>query len=61
MKIRVNGKTYTKLYRFEGGTYFSPDDAVNAEAWIAVMNDKSVQLLINERHIKTNYTYEVIA
>lgn len=60
MKIKVNGRAYTKLYSFDGGTYYTPDDGVSAEAWVAVMDDGSVQFLINGRHIKTDYTYEVI-
>lgn len=60
MKIRINGHIYTELYGFDGGTYFTPDDAVSAEPWAAVMDDDSIQLLVNGRHIKTDYTYELV-
>ena len=60
MKIKVNGYTYTEFYSFEGGTYFTPDDAIGAEPWVALMADGSVELLINGTHIKTEYTYEIV-
>lgn len=60
MKIKINGRTYTSLYKFDGGQYFTPDGAVAGDAWIALMDDGSLRMLTGGRHIDYNAEYTVI-
>lgn len=59
-QIKINNKTYTYLYSFDGGAYYTPDNAGSCEAWVAVMDDGTLQLLVNGEHIPYNAEYEII-
>ena len=58
-KLEIHGKTYSELYRFDGGTYFVPDNAVADEPWIALMDDGTLNQLYNGIHVKWLADYTV--
>lgn len=41
-KMRIKNRTYTFLYRFDGGEYYTEDYGFN---WIALLDDGSLQIL----------------
>lgn len=59
-KLRIGNNTYSSLYRFDGGEYFAKDGATSGEAWIALMDDGTLQILFNGVHSAYDAEYEVI-
>lgn len=59
-KIRIGNETYSKLYAFDGGTYYTPDSHDPARSWVAVMDDDSLQLLFNGVHKPYDAQYEEV-
>ena len=60
MKLKINGETYSELYKFNGGTYFIPDSETSF-AWVALMDNGTLKLLINGKHIDYSANYEIIS
>ena len=63
-KLKIGSKTYTEFYEFDGdigkGQYFTEDGATSCESWIALMDDGSLMLLFNGKHIPYDAEYEII-
>lgn len=58
--LKVNGKSYTPFYKFEGGEYFVLKDAVSSEAWMALMDDGSLQILVDGVQRPYDAEYELV-
>ena len=61
MKLKIKERTYSPFYRFDGGQYFVPGQTEHGgEAWVALMDDGSLQWLFCGRHEPCTAAYEII-
>lgn len=59
LKMRIKNRTYTFLYKFNGGEYYTPNNAIPGQPWIALMEDGSLQTLFNGFHYPYEAEYEL--